>query len=260
MTRAGPKFLFKDPVLHELANLDKSYHLQNVTTDCGHNVFITTDWFLSDGIKSGLNNKAEMQFEVKQSVRDVLNVIETEAVRQLKIPQDVLRQNGIQGEVPLNSVYRLLNQSEYLFARLERECPIFDKNGRNILKRDQTGFGEYRVLLHVKGIYIGEHSRDGKLASLQMRIAQIQFKEVNLLCLLDPLPGLCRNPTLLEANSMPLPLASSTPVKAVPNAPRKAPRSRPRPTLQRQNAMTDSQVMNETLDSATAEFMASFNA
>lgn len=258
----NPPFKFEDPVLHELANLEKAYYLQRVAHDNGFKVLITTDWFQSDGIKSGYNNKDEMQFEVKGVVRETLNAIEAEAVRQLKIPLDVLREHNIHPELPIHSLYRPLNQADFLYARLQRNCPMFNKSGRQIFKRHEAGFGEYRILLHVVGLYIGEHTRDNKLASLQLRIEQIQYREANLVCLMDSSPGLCKNPTLFQSNSMPTPLATSTPNKppvVAPNAPKKAARSRSKPTLQRQNAVMESQLLNQTLENAAIDFMADLN-
>ena len=252
---AMPTFTFGEPLRCELQSLGKAYYLQNLTLDNGGlNVLITSDWFQSDGIKTGVNNKAEMMFKTSGIVRSYLNAIEASAIHQLKIPIDLVHEHGISNDIPAPSLYRALSQSEYLYAKLERDCPIFNMK-RNIIKKEETGFGEYRILLHVKGLYIGSHSTPGKLASLQMRINQIQYKEASMTCLLEPMAGLCR--IRMDSASMPLPMpastptpiATSTPTKAapptvVPSAPKKA-RQRQKPMLQRQNAISDSQIINQ---------------
>ena len=257
---ATPNFTFGEPVRCELQTLGKTYYLQHLSTDNNGKVLITSDWFRSDGIKTGVNNKAQMLFKTSGIVRNYLNVIEAAAVQQLKIPIDLVREHGIPNDCPATSMYRTLNQSEYLYAKLDRECSIFNSK-RQIIKKEDTGFGEYRILLHVKGLYLGSHSSPSKLASLQIRIIQIQFREVSMTCLLEPMAGLCRN----QMESMPMsaptptPIATSTPMKpppvVVPNAPKKT-RQRQKPALQRQNALSESQILTQALDNGATDFFA----
>ena len=125
-------FLFGEPIRCELQSLDKGYYLQRLSVDTyGVNVLITSDWFRSDGIRGGVNNKPEMLFNTSGVVRTYLNAIENAAVQQLKIPLDLVREHGIPTECPAASLYRPLNQSEYIYAKLERECPIFNAKRRN---------------------------------------------------------------------------------------------------------------------------------
>ena len=262
---SAPKFTLSDPVQVELQALSKTYYLQHLSTDnSDHDVLITSDWFRSDGIKTGCNNKAEMMFKTTGVVRHYLNAIEAAIPQQLKIPVDLLQGHGIPSDCQIASLYRSLNQSDYLYAKLERECAIFNTK-RQVIKREETGFGEYRILLHVKGLYLGSHSTPGKLASLQMRITQIQFREINMTCLLEPMPGLCRNQMQMSMPvSAPTPIATSTPNKpppaAVPNAPKKGRQRQQKPTLQRQNALSESQIQNQilsqALDNASNDFFA----
>ena len=237
------RYMFYDPLLCELNIPGKHYHLQKLATSDGNEVFITTDWFRSDGIKSAFGNKSEIAFKVTGTVREILNDIETEAIVQMKIPIEVIQRHNIQADTPLHTLYRKLNSSEYLFGKLERDCVFFNAR-RQLIKKEDTGFGDYRVLLHVKGLYIGPHTQEGKLLSLHMRIVQIQHREVSMACLLDPFPGLTRNPTLAALNSAPVPIATSTPITAkppvCPGAPVKKPRGRQaKPALQRQNAVME---------------------
>lgn len=254
---SGPTFTFGDPIQVDLQSLGKSYYLQHLSTENNaHNVLITSDWFRSEGIKSGCNNRAEMLFKTSGVVRHYLNAIEAAAVQQLKIPVNLLQEHGISNECPIPNLYRPLNQTENLYAKLERDCPIFDSR-RQTIKKEDTGFGEYRVLLHVKGLYLGPHSSPGKLASLQMRISQIQYREVNVTCLLEPMAGLCRNQ--MQTMSAPSPIATSTPNKPpqvpAPNAPKKG-RQRQKPALQRQNALSESQILTQALDNGSSDFFA----
>ena len=48
---------------------------------------------------------------------------------------------------------------------------------------------DYCVAIYVKGLYIGSPSELRKVASLQMRVVQIQYLEVNICSLSDPIPG-----------------------------------------------------------------------
>ena len=196
-----PRFTFKAATVHELQSLGKSYHLQRLVMDNDQDVLLTSDWFRSDGIKTGMNNRPEMLFKAVGPVRDILNSIESEACRQLKIPQSLIRERGISHKTPMANMYRPLNQMDYLFARIHRDCVIFNTR-HQVIRKEECGFGEYRVLVHVTGIYIGDHAQDSKLASLQLRITQIQFREVSTVCLMEAMPGLCRNPTLQQQNAM----------------------------------------------------------
>ena len=242
VTSAAPRYKFHDPIMCELNVPGKHYHLQKLTSD-SDDVFITTDWFRSDGIKSAFGNKSEIFFKVSGTVRDILNVIEHEAVVQMKIPVEVIQRHNIQPDTALQSLYRNLNSSDFLFGKLQRDCIIFNAR-RQVIRKEDTGFGDYRVLLHVKGLYIGPHAQEGKLLSLHMRIIQVQYREVSMACLLDPFPGLTRNPTLAALNSVPVPIATSTPVSVkppvCPGAPVKKPRGRQgKLALQRQNAVME---------------------
>ena len=254
---AVPTFTFGEPLRYDLQSLGKAYYLQTLSIDnSGINVLITSDWFQSDGIKTGVNNKAEMLFKTSGIVRSYLNAIEGAAMQQLKIPIDVVREHGIPNDCPAPSLYRALNQSDYMYAKLERECPIFNSK-RHIIKRENTGFGEYRILLHVKGLYIGSHSTPGKLASLQMRISQIQYREVSMTCLLEPMAGLCR--TQMETMPMPVstptPIATSTPTKPPPTpAPKKG--RQKKATLQRQNAISDAEILTQAMENGGSDFFA----
>ena len=247
------KFKFEDPVLHELTGLGKCYHLQKLTVEDGQDVLITSGWFRADGIKHGFDKKPEISFHVNGMVREILSQIETEAVRQLKIPLELLQQHNISPDGHLYNVYRPLSSSQYLYGKLQRDCVIFN-NRRQVIRKEDAGFGEYRVLLHVKGLYIGSHSQEGKLASLHMRIIQIQYREANFTCLLDPTPGLTRNPVLTVINT---PVAKPVTAQTVPNAPKKTSRSRQnKPVLQRQNAMVDAQLSGKVTENIATDFFA----
>ena len=249
-------FKFEDPVQHEITSVGSVYHMQKVTSN-GQDVLIGSDWFRSDGFKYGIDKKPEMLFKAGGNMRLYLDYIECEAVRQLKVPVEVLQENGIanDGSVSNENLYRKLYSSQFLYCKLDRDCVIFNSR-RDIMKKEDCGYGDYRVILTVKGTYIGRHTQENKLASLHMRIAQIQYRPVNRTCLFDAA-------SCLNRNNLPSPLANSTPnntplpkareqqpqqsqqtpnqpvPQTVPNAPKKGGRRQVKPQLQRQNAMIE---------------------
>ena len=206
-------------------------------------MLITTDWFRSDGIKYGYDKKPEICFIVDSTVKNILSQIENEIVRQIQVPAQLLQQQDISSDVPLHNLYRSVVGLPKLYGKLQHDCLFFDNRGK-VIRKDQTSFGDYRVLLHVKGLYIGPHHQKGKLASLQMRVVQVQYKEGNFSCLMDAAPGLTRNPAAVPARSIvmtPQPVVTQI---TAPSAPKKAPRGRKvKPLLQRQNAVIDIQPM-----------------
>ena len=131
-----------------------------------------------------------MMYKVAGSVRNILNVVEVEAVRQLKVPPEFIQQHNLDpASVTNESLYRPLYKSDHLYSKLAPDCSFFN-NRRQLIKKEELGYGEYRVVIAVSGLYIGSHAQEDKLASLHMRITQIQYRPVNVTCLLDPIPGL----------------------------------------------------------------------
>ena len=64
--------------------------------------------------------------------------------------------------------------NEVYYIPIEPEAPVF-----NVQRERQTnaelGEGEYRCMVHVRGVYIGAHGTLPKFASLQLRVVQIMY-------------------------------------------------------------------------------------
>ena len=231
------KLHYGDPEIRDIG-CGRFYYLQPLKCD-GKDLYVASDWFRSDGIKFGLDRKPEMLAKVDGMVRNVLTICENEAIRQLKVPDDVLKQNNVNicsNELLYRNLYK---DSNFLYAKLHRDCTFFNDQ-QKLIKRDELTYGEYRVVILVNGIYIGANAQNGKLASLQFRIYQIQFRKVEVQCLFDPVVGF-----------VPVPIAHSTPISSpktsannltelpkCPNAPKKPRRQSKKLSLQRQEALS----------------------
>ena len=219
---------------------------------------ISTDWFRSDGIKSSLDKKPEMMYTVAGHVRDILNGIEAEAVRQLKVPADLIQQHNLDpASVTSESLYRPLYKSDHLFSKLSPDCSFFN-NRRQLIKREELGHGEYRVVLLITGIYIGSHAQSDKLASLHMRISQIQYQPVNITCLLGQMPGLLSGLACPQPSTQSFPQTLQVQQQQQQQTTKKG-RRQNKPQLQRQNAMVEVQKAAPTTEVLPNDFFANLD-
>ena len=115
----------------------------------------------------------------------------------------------------------------HIYVKLNHDTMFFNKLCMTIKKEDLS-YGEYRVILHVKGLYIGIHGQGPKLASLQFRICQVQFNPIAIQCLFNA-------PTLPPQNMA----AMNPPETPQPGQTKKLTR---RPKLQRQNAVIETKA------------------
>ena len=74
-------------------------------------------------------------------------LVEDEAIRQLKIPADL--QNSQSNE----NVFKRLPAMQYVYAKMNRDAVFFNKYC-TVIKREDLNYGEYRVILQVKGLYL----------------------------------------------------------------------------------------------------------
>ena len=176
---------FHEPCMQMIDSVQKKYYIQKVTTN-GENVLLLSDWFCCDGVKQGLDRKSEMIVGVSDNVRNHLNSLEAEAVRQLQLTNEMLSEMGIPA-APVNSeaIYKPIFRGNYMYVKLDRDCSLFNTQSE-LMRKGDAGYGEYRVMLKVCGLYIGVTSDNSTLmASLQLRIAQIQFREIKVACMFD---------------------------------------------------------------------------
>lgn len=167
---------FLDAVRHELSS-NRYYYTQDLKYR-GSDLYLTSDWFRSDGLKQSMDRKPEMLVKTDGDLRLMLQCLDAEAKRQLRIPAEFASTMYFNNE----TAYRSMSESGFLFIKLEYSTGFFNKLCQS-LKAEELGYGDYRVIIHVKGIYIGPHGQGSKLASLQLRIHQIQYCPVVIQCL-----------------------------------------------------------------------------
>ena len=73
-------------------------------------LYLTSDWFRSEGIKVGLDNKYEMLYKYDGPLRDSLKLLDAEALNQLKIPLEFVGTAYFSNE----TAYRSLPNSCFL--------------------------------------------------------------------------------------------------------------------------------------------------
>ena len=204
------KIHFSDPIAQTIESNGKKYYMQTVTND-GKDVFICSDWFRSEGIKPGFDKKPELLFKTVGKVRDVLNVIEHEAVRQLRMPPELVSNLSLtESQLDVKTIYKPVHSGDVMYAKLHRDCSFFNLK-REVIKKTDLEYGEYRVVIHVKGLYIGNHPEKGVTASLHIRIFQIQYRELNVQCLFDLTSGIVSSP-LSQSNAQNIPTDAPTPI------------------------------------------------
>ena len=121
-----------------------------------------------------------------------------------------------------------------MFAKLHRDCSVFNAR-REMIKRSDLGYGEYRVLLCVKGLYIGKNNENGVTASLHIIIFQIQYREVNVACLFESSAGMVVHSTPPTTPSTVPPPPPQAPTEQPSTTNKKNARNKAKPGLARQN-------------------------
>ena len=164
---------FEAPIRHELRESGRFYYTQNLKCQ-GQDLVVPSEWFTSNGLKDGLDiNKKELLVPISNDLRQTLTNIETVAINEgLRMPAEITGHQRVSNVEVFKHLP--LAQREKLFLKLNHDVVCFDKQ-RKPIAFDKMQAGEFRVMILIKGLYIGHHpANDGKLASLQLRIAQIQ--------------------------------------------------------------------------------------
>lgn len=236
---------FEDPSLNQLLNLNRHYYTQNLKYR-GNDLYIQTDWFHSNGAKSTFDQKNELLITLPSEFRMLLKAIEDFAIRDgLKLPLEF--QTNSRNE----EVFKRLPDRTNLYLKMHHESACFDKNG-HMIKMDALAMGDYRAVILVKGLYIGYHPT-GKLASLQLRIAQVQFIPRVPQCMFIAMPN-SYGPQAPASNMFRMPQVASGTTR-VPETPPPGMESQSlasankrgrKPTkLQRQNALSEAKIQQE---------------
>ena len=230
---------FEEPVRNELVNLNRHYYAQNVTYG-GKDLLLQTDWFHSSGVRDTTDHKKEILVTLTPEIRAILKLIEDRAVygSGLQLPLEFQSVTA-----PLPALFKPLPDRTNFYMKLLFDAACFNQNGQ-LMKMDSLSIGDYRVVVHVKALYIGFHP-SGKLASLQLRAKQLQYSPRTPQCLFLPMP------TLPMPGSFPISAAlpngePETPRPGVESASLTQAKKGRKPTkLQRQNAITEARIQQE---------------
>ena len=236
---------FEAPIRHDLANLTRHYYTQTLKCN-GQDIYFTTDWFQSHGVTAALDRKNEMLVIVGNQFATFLKNIQDIAIASgLQIPVE------FQTNLSRDQVFKYTPSTSALYIKLNYNTACFDKNCKPI-KLDALSSGDFRVCVHVKGLYIGPRP-NGQLASMQLRITQIQNIPKISPCMFtvqgpEPQP----QPQLM---TVPMPIAvaqsqNSNPAVDINTSSKKG----RKPKLQRQNAVVENRILPETLPTLTSEF------
>lgn len=241
---------FEDPFCNELINLHRHYYTQALKYQ-GKDLYLTSDWFASTGLKDTIDRKKEIMISMTPEFRTVLKNIEEVAMRSgLKLPPEY------QNVVPNMDIFKQLPDRQNLYLKLNYDACAFDKNGQS-LNFDQLVRGDYRVVVHVKGLYIGFHP-SGKLVSLQLRVSQLQHVPRPPQSMFAPIPfPTPRDCHQNHANVTFRVQEAPQPVVEGQQQQSQAKRGRKPTKLQRQNAMIEARIQQEEhrqMENIPAEF------
>lgn len=167
---------FSPPERLELSSTDRFYYMQGLTYN-GEELYLESDWFEGEGPRPAMGSKVEMMFHCSGIMKESLDIVQTEGIRQLTLPDEynIPKENAA-------GVFKCLPKCPYFFAKLGRGAQFFDQNC-NPITREMMGYGQYRVIIHVKGMYIGPHGDNTIRASVQLKVKQIQYVPVYRPCL-----------------------------------------------------------------------------
>ena len=172
---------FEEPVRQNLQLLNRHYYTQALKYG-GEDLYFATNWFRDSGVKNTDDNKKELLTHIPCDAKKCIKDIEEIAIRHgLKLPVEFQSQDSNA------EIFKNLPDRESHYLKLNYDCDFFDKAGR-VVKVETLSMGDYRAIIHVKGLYIGHHPT-GKLVSLQLRIAQIQFSQRMPTCMFMSIPA-----------------------------------------------------------------------
>ena len=246
----GACIKFANPRMVELNKPEaKHYFVQDLKYN-NTDLYLISEWFESTGIKTDFG-KAEMLIKQSGSMESCLRIVEKEAKRQIQFPPEY----GVKNE-DCDKHFKTFPSTPFAYIKLARFAHAYNTDCQQI-SFNSLEYGRYRIVLHVRGIYIGSHGALDKLASLQNRIVQIQYDKIVMPCLFSSIPIPNKSVAQLtpnsKSNAAPMAVDSTPPAqtgseKSAPSAPKKR-----RPKLQRQNAirlnkteMGETGEMNET--------------
>lgn len=242
---------FDPPVCNQLVNLNRHYYTQSLKFR-GNDLYLHTDWFRSSGIKKTFDSKSEILVTLTPEFRFALKSIEELAVRDgLKLPVE------FQSNLSNDEIFKHLPERETFYLKLNYDATCWDKYA-TLMKQDAATAGDYRAVVHVKGLYIGHHP-SGKLVSLQLRIVQLQFIQSNGNCMFAKTSSGNKAPITVFVPETPQPGADLgiAPLTAPLTQVKRGRKPANKLQLQRQNAITEARVQQEEarrLENVPADF------
>ena len=227
---------FEEPVRYELNGGEKQYYIQDIKYS-GRDMYLQSDWFLSEGPRKNNFNSAkpELLVKVDKNLKEVMKALENVAKTKVIYPAEY----QIDSNQKENYFKCLPDEKSFMFGKIGQGIQCYDKNLK-AMTFDKLVYGNYRVIFMVKGIYIGSHGSTDHLASLHLKIMQIQCQPLNLPCLFSLVPPVAS--TSQKASLMDITPASTA--VATPQGKKKA----RRPRLQRQNATVEPTANAEPMD------------
>ena len=221
--------------------MNRVYYTQNIKYQ-GQELLLSTDWFNSNGIKDTVDRKNEILVPLPSNYMSLLKVIENLAINGgLVIPSE------FQVNVSNDAIFKHTPALPRLYIKLHHEATFFDQNCRPLKLKD-LAMGDFRAMIHVKGLYIGHHP-SGKLASLQLRVMQLQNIPRIKPCMFSPVVASSLNlynnsPNTLVPPQTPQPGAEPAPLT----------KKGRKPKLKRQNAISEAKIQQRRTDTLPSDF------
>ena len=135
----------------------------------GEGLYLQTPSFLSKGPKKSRFND-EFQLLIPKACTSQLLAIDERAMQSLKCPDDTPKH--LRKSFETKEGYKQL-QSDKVYLKFSKDWKCFNKKGE-VINCDLTT-GSYTLVLQIIGIFIGHHGSTSNIASLQVRIKQVQF-------------------------------------------------------------------------------------
>lgn len=219
---------FEAPVRHNLMPENKIYYTQALKYQ-DDILVIPTNWFYSNGLFVSLE-KYDVLTPISADILNILRKIESIAISNgLQLPSEYQHHSN-----NIKNVFRPTPERNSLYLKLAQNAAFFDRNTKCIGRQDLK-MGDYRVAIHIKGLYIGPHGSDN-IASLQLRILQIQYVPNIPQCIFTALP--IAQPSNIIEIKMPNQTVDESSNSNTGSTTGKKSR---KPKLQRQNAMIENQ-------------------
>lgn len=160
----------------------------------GEPIYIQTPKFYSKGsIKSRFNDK--LQLILPSHCALTLLKVDAKAKNMFQLPKDAVNQSW--KRFAKDDIYKSID-GDKLYLKFSNDYSCYDTDG-NVMNDCELSAGDYTLILHVIGIYIGSHGSSSHMASLMVRIKQVQFSaKVQSECLFI-------RPSLLERRGKTLP-------------------------------------------------------